>query len=241
MPYRRRYRRAPRVRSRSRIPYAVPAKSIVRKFSCWSPVRELGLNGDDENTLWVNNPRAPFRWTAGPGTIGGQPPGLDFWMGKPGSLGPYTTGIPTWAKVKHVFWSISNSPFSPVQIASYWDTLNSPTTPVTPQTLLSRSGVKSRVLLNQADTAQQKSLSRKYDILKILNYHDTGDGFAAGGVAVFDAATDPTFGIYDRLSVINVNGNSFTGSATTSVYCRTKYTVWIHMRLQDDDKFVDSV
>lgn len=239
MPYRRRYNvfsRRPIRRRRyvSKIPYAIPPRQVVRKFSLVLPARPVGISASPNNDLiQVNNPIRPAPWLAAY-AAGTQPVGLDFWIGNSTTTGPYQSGVVTYAKTHHTIWSTTSTPFI---VVNWVDNSLTGTTAATPSLQMSRPGTK-HVIVNDSTDLKPVTIKNRIDTLKIFQLDSPGDAFESAN-CLFGRTTQPSIQVYDHIKIGDPSVNAFFG--TSSVWCVTKVTFWVHLRLTDMSKYDDAV
>lgn len=229
MPFRYNRRRTIRRRRAPRIPYAIPPREVVRKFSVVLKPESLGATGLEWH---LNDPTWPYRIATTRGTAGTQPPGLDYWLGTTTTTGPYSTALVTWCKVKHTCFTAQSSP----RIwHNYIDTTGVTFTPASPAQLNSRSGTLMHVSNNGDDTEKPFTFKRKINCLKFYDLQDS-DAAWVGTDFRFDRANSPVQSVISHVRCSDV-ANAFI--ATPASYVITKLTFWVHMRLQNSDHFRD--
>lgn len=232
MPFR--YNRRRRIIRRRRIPYAIPPREVVRKFSLVLPARQIGTASNDFHRVAVNNPIRPASWTT-LYSAGSQPAGLDFWLGNSTTPGPYQSAVVTYAKTKHTVWRTASTAFG---LLHFYDNSVTGTFATSPSIHSSRPGVRS-VIINDNTDQKPITLKRKIDTLRVMQLDTAGDAFNTGNY-LFARTTQPSFFVYDWVVPYNVSANTYLTTAT-DLYCVTKITFWIHMRLTDMSKYDDIV
>lgn len=227
-------RRIKRRRRAPRIPYAIPPREVVRKFSLVLPARQLGTATATQDYVQINNPIRPAPWLT-LYAAGTQPAGLDFWIGDSTSSGPYQSGIVTYAKAKHTIWRTSATPFA---LLSWRDNSTTGTTASLPNVQADRPGTILKVF-NDNTEIKPYTLSRTTNCLKILGYDSPGDAFTSTN-CLFGRTAQPTFQVYDHTKVFDPATNTYYSTAT-DIWCLTKIKFWIHLRLFDQSPFDDTI
>lgn len=230
MPYRRRYRRARRVR----IPYAIPAQTIQRKFRLVSPVRLIGSATATNEYLQINNPIHPLPWTT-LYSAGSQPVALDFWLGDVASTGPYAAGVVTSCKTKHSVWSSTGVPFI---LLNWVDDSYTGTTASTTNGMMGRPGVRYFVVSDGNSDRNPLRWKRHTDITAHWGLFNSADLFETPN-AVFARTTQPTAQVYEWIRAVNPASNAFY-AGRNDIYAVTTLTFYITMRLRTSSAFDDS-